>query len=45
MTAEAEVMGAAVPVLVITGPVGVGKSAVGAEVFRLLRDACVPRLS
>jgi hypothetical protein len=42
MTAEAGVMGAAVPVLVITGPVGVGKSTVGAEVFRLLRDACVP---
>jgi hypothetical protein len=32
----------AVPVLLITGPVGVGKSTVGNEVFRLLCDARMP---
>lgn len=31
-----------VPVLLITGPTGVGKSTVGSEVFRLLREADVP---
>jgi hypothetical protein len=33
---------APVPVLVITGPVGVGKSTVGGEAFRLLREAGIP---
>jgi hypothetical protein len=33
---------ASVPVLVITGPVGVGKSTVAAEAARLLREANVP---
>jgi hypothetical protein len=33
---------AAVPVLLITGPVGVGKSTVGSEVFRLLCEAGMP---
>lgn len=31
-----------VPVLLITGAVGAGKSTVGAEVFRLLREAGIP---
>lgn len=35
-------MTASVPVLVITGPVGVGKSTVAAEAARLLREANVP---
>ena len=35
-------MTAPVPVLLITGPVGVGKSAVAAEAGRLLREASIP---
>ncbi len=35
-------MTALVPVLLITGPVGVGKSTVAAEAARLLREANVP---
>jgi hypothetical protein len=35
-------MTASVPVLLITGPVGVGKSTVAAEAARLLREAGVP---
>ncbi len=35
-------MTASVPVLLITGPVGVGKSTVAAEAARLLREANVP---
>jgi hypothetical protein len=35
-------MTAPVPVLLVTGPVGVGKSAVAAEASRLLRQADVP---
>ena len=35
-------MTASVPVLLITGPVGVGKSTVAAEAGRLLREADVP---
>jgi hypothetical protein len=35
-------MTASVPVLVITGPVGVGKSTVATEAARLLREANVP---
>ncbi len=40
MTAEAP----PVPLLVITGPTGAGKSTVGGEVFRLLREAGARRL-
>jgi adenylylsulfate kinase-like enzyme len=35
-------MTASVPVLLVTGPVGVGKSTVAAEAARLLRQAGVP---
>jgi hypothetical protein len=35
-------MTASVPVLLVTGPVGVGKSTVASEAARLLRDADVP---
>jgi adenylylsulfate kinase-like enzyme len=35
-------MTASVPVLLVTGPVGVGKSTVAAEGARLLRQAGVP---
>jgi tRNA uridine 5-carbamoylmethylation protein Kti12 len=35
-------MTASVPVLLITGPVGVGKLTVAAEAARLLREANVP---
>ena len=40
--AEDRAMTAPVPVLVITGPVGVGKSTIAAEAARLLRQADVP---
>ena len=39
---EDELVTASVPVLLITGPVGVGKSTVAAEAARLLRAANVP---
>ena len=35
-------MTASVPVLLITGPVGIGKSTVASEAARRLRDAGVP---
>lgn len=35
-------MTAPIPVLLLTGPVGVGKSTVASEAARLLRDAAVP---
>jgi Mrp family chromosome partitioning ATPase len=41
-TPEVKPMTASVPVLLITGPVGVGKSTVAAEAARLLREANVP---
>jgi gluconate kinase len=41
MTADAATR-TPVPVLLITGAVGAGKSTVGAEVFRLLREAGIP---
>lgn len=39
---EGHAVTASVPVLLITGPVGVGKSTVAAEAARLLREARVP---
>jgi len=40
--AAGQALTAPVPVLLITGPVGVGKSTVAAEAARLLREATIP---